>query len=487
MTGNKESNIWGDDQLGRKVEADFLENFLTGVVETRKNAGEIGSFVLNINSSWGGGKTFFLERFGKQLEENGYMVCHINAWVSDYSDDPLIPVMSAIDKSLDKLLPGGTNDSPILKNIRENFVQLTGAVVRGVAKKILTKVVADGADEFLELVQGRGLTTDTADGTEQDNIAEEMIDEAIATSVNTLDGVAKKLIRKFQETDNSLKAFKKGLGEAVVAASNDDSIKQSSFFILVDELDRCRPDYAIAMLERIKHLFEVENVIFVLATDTAQLQHSIRAVYGSEFDSQRYLHRFFDQTYALSLPTTRGIIDQRVDNSGWDVSKFSTLNNDLNSTIEIIFLAFSVNPRDANFILDTVNNIYSTLYGSTVGINIYYALTLILAQRGGIDLGTDDNPTINFVIEKCKSTAKIYLNTGHDQVEMSLKEFLLKIIDASLASNANVTRDVNASEQNNFFNWIFQTEIQMWRRGVEPKFYTREYASLIANCGRLSS
>ncbi|QDE47832.1 hypothetical protein EIN43_17235 [Enterobacter hormaechei] len=68
-------------------------------------------------------------------------------------------------------------------------------------------------------------------------------------------------------------------------------------FIFIDELDRCRPNYAIDMLETIKHLFDINNVVFVIATDKEQLSHSICSVYGSGFDATRYLDRFL---YVLS-------------------------------------------------------------------------------------------------------------------------------------------------------------------------------------------
>lgn len=63
-------------------------------------------------------------------------------------------------------------------------------------------------------------------------------------------------------------------------------------FILIDELDRCRPSYAIEMLETIKHFFELKNYVFVVATDTEQLSHSVKAVYGDFFDGKEYLSRF---------------------------------------------------------------------------------------------------------------------------------------------------------------------------------------------------
>lgn len=62
--------------------------------------------------------------------------------------------------------------------------------------------------------------------------------------------------------------------------------------VLVDELDRCRPSYAIEMLEVIKHFFTTKNFVFIVATDTSQLTHSINAVYGANFDSSQYLKRF---------------------------------------------------------------------------------------------------------------------------------------------------------------------------------------------------
>ncbi|TOL41491.1 hypothetical protein CGH98_24085, partial [Vibrio parahaemolyticus] len=69
--------------------------------------------------------------------------------------------------------------------------------------------------------------------------------------------------------------------------------------VFIDELDRCRPSYAVEMLEVIKHFFELDNVVFVVATDTEQLQHAVKAVYGQLFDAQLYLGRFFRRRFSL--------------------------------------------------------------------------------------------------------------------------------------------------------------------------------------------
>lgn len=64
--------------------------------------------------------------------------------------------------------------------------------------------------------------------------------------------------------------------------------------IFVDELDRCRPDYAIQVLECVKHFFSVDNLIFVIAIDRDALNASICTVYGDAINVDGYMRKFFD-------------------------------------------------------------------------------------------------------------------------------------------------------------------------------------------------
>ena len=70
--------------------------------------------------------------------------------------------------------------------------------------------------------------------------------------------------------------------------------------IFVDELDRCKPDYAIRFLERIKHYFDDDRVTFVFSVSLSQLQWTVKSYYGTEFNATRYLDKFFD--IQLTLP-----------------------------------------------------------------------------------------------------------------------------------------------------------------------------------------
>ena len=72
--------------------------------------------------------------------------------------------------------------------------------------------------------------------------------------------------------------------------------------IIIDELDRCNPKFAVTLLERIKHYFNNEQVTFVFSVNLSELQNTVRCFYGNEFNAGRYIDRFFDLRVALPKP-----------------------------------------------------------------------------------------------------------------------------------------------------------------------------------------
>ncbi|MCK5231452.1 MAG: hypothetical protein KAR13_14360, partial [Desulfobulbaceae bacterium] len=110
--------------------------------------------------------------------------------------------------------------------------------------------------------------------------------------------LSQKAVDEHHKKRQSMEEFKSLLQETVLFLTSKTDFT-GPLFIFIDELDRCRPTYAIELLEYIKHIFSVQGIVFILATDTEQLGHSIKSVYGEGFESNGYLKRFFDQTYNL--------------------------------------------------------------------------------------------------------------------------------------------------------------------------------------------
>lgn len=151
-----------------------------------------------------------------------------------------------------------------------------------------------------------------------------------------------KLIETNKETLAIVEDFKKVFNELVILSSHQRAAGGTlkPVYIFIDELDRCRPTFAIELLERIKHLFEVTGCKFIIATDTLQLSHSIRAVYGTGFASEKYLKRFFDAEFSLD----------NTDIGAWVKANFSDMSEEtlvgLQNIVEVgrTFSHFDVEP-----------------------------------------------------------------------------------------------------------------------------------------------
>lgn len=105
------------------------------------------------------------------------------------------------------------------------------------------------------------------------------------------------VINKLREADDPLTKIKenRSLSESINDFISSLLAEQGDrLIIFVDELDRCKPTYAVRLLERIKHYFSNKDVTFVFSVNLSELQHTVKQYYGTEFDASKYLNRFFD-------------------------------------------------------------------------------------------------------------------------------------------------------------------------------------------------
>ena len=243
-------------KLGRKDIAPIL----TGIVSTY---GETGC-VIALDGEWGTGKTTFVRMWKQYLVNNDFAALYFNAWECDFVDDPLIAILGE------------------LKELHADDAKFKNVVALG------TKVLTAGAVEL-----GKGLLKKLT-GADYNKIDDKVCD--------VLETAFSKAVDKYAESKTTLEEFKSALREYV--ASNVKDIEHPVVFI-VDELDRCNPSFAVKTLERIKHLFDIPNIVFVLATNKEQLQYAIQGYYGSpNLDGNAYLRRFIDEEYTLPKPNT---------------------------------------------------------------------------------------------------------------------------------------------------------------------------------------
>jgi hypothetical protein len=335
--------IWGEDRLGRAADAEHIRRFLAARTRERQSgstAGPARGFVLNIDAPWGTGKTFFLTRLADELRHEGHLVAFVNAWRDDHAEDPLVAVMAAIEDVISPFLRQ-KKAVEVFDRLRSDAGGIFYEGLKGGATAFAKKMLSD---TFVERV------TDVASGaasSEKESALDKAADAAIDKAVDRISEVADRLARKaiddFIARKKSLDTFASRLGQVIAQLKGD---RPMPLYVCIDELDRCRPTYAITLLERTKHLFETANVAFIVATDRQQLTASVKAVYGESFDAQRYLQRFFDITYRFAEPTTDSLVAHLHQTRPL---RHEVLQPGLNATIEttlmLYFGSFTLGPR----------------------------------------------------------------------------------------------------------------------------------------------
>lgn len=252
-------STYKNDQIGRNTDIHAFVDILNSLED---------SCSIALNGVWGSGKTFFVKQAkmilescspieskseyseevktvwknyhsGKEPEFQAQLCVYYDAWENDNDGDPILSLVYSILQQVNE-------ETPFPKD-----------------NKIFEKVAA-----LADCITGKS-TTAVLESMKSDSILDDL--------------------RKSKSVHSTIAEFLDHLLDE----------RANRLIVIVDELDRCKPDYAVRVLEKIKHYFDNERITFVFAVNVQELQHTISSYYGSNFDSCRYLDRFFDLRIAL--------------------------------------------------------------------------------------------------------------------------------------------------------------------------------------------
>ena len=237
------SNVWSDDALNRSSMAEKLTNVVKHQHE---------GMVISLSGDWGTGKTFFLERWKRHLEAEGFHTLYFNAWQDEFCNEPLVAILTQLNT-----LHDGTNLESIGHKFQLYFAPMLVQNLQSIVENNLGLNLSIKPDQSSQLYVER-------------------------TKLKArLEGELKKL------------------------ADRVDKETQKPLIFIVDELDRCKPTYSIDFLEKVVHLFQVSNIVFVFGINKNELLASVRSIYG-DIKSEVYLRRFFQREFIMppSDPTS---------------------------------------------------------------------------------------------------------------------------------------------------------------------------------------
>ena len=257
-----------NDFLNRKDDVENIYNILTSAIRNDD------SITIALEGEWGIGKSWILEKLERKFKgfdisnndftdkyRSDYFVFKYNAWENDYYDEPLVAILSSFCTQINSF-----------DNWEIKFKQFTKSQLKKYVIKLL------GLLEF-----------------SVSNISKKTLGFDVVKKGKSIS----KIIKEFNDSDKvNIQVEDRSIGiskdiESVVLALNKISEIKPIVFI-VDELDRCIPQFTIKTLERFHHIFsKVKNSLVIVSVDAEQLNRTIQSTYGDNTPVHQYLKKFF--------------------------------------------------------------------------------------------------------------------------------------------------------------------------------------------------
>ena len=241
-----------NDLFGRKIIAENIIKLLEAGDEF---------FPLVIDGGWGTGKTTFVKRFKTLCEEKKIgRIVYVNAFQADHADDPFMMILAAV---INSIKDSASRDKTI-DNISSKVPIIGTKILKFGASVICNKVI--GVDY---------------------EIAKDML---TTLSRDDLLSASKVLLEDYIDSYRNVSELKKILS---------DLLENGRIVIIIDELDRCRPDFAVGVLEAAKHIFDIKDVNFIFAANLEQIKKSLQNRYGDLVSVDQYLQKFIGHSTEL--------------------------------------------------------------------------------------------------------------------------------------------------------------------------------------------
>lgn len=310
------------DVLGRDSIIHGLKDVIFMLSENREGK------VFALDGKWGYGKSYILDILEKDLlveqsEQTGssrYYVFNYNCWKYDYYDEPAIAIVSAMLESINRQL-----DAQIQGVLKDSW-KCAKTIIGNVAGEFVEKNIGVNPVEIYKDIKENG--------------------DSRKASTYEFD---------------SMFAFKKTLDDT--RGQIQKLASEQTVVLIVDELDRCMPQYAIKVLERLHHIFDnLDNVVVLLAIDSSQLEHSVREIYGEDVDTDRYLKKFINFSIALDKGQIRDTFSEKY---SFYFDRFDHTDEAIEMIKEVISLC-NLDIRNLEKIIEKIDLIHRIVCSETV-------------------------------------------------------------------------------------------------------------------------
>lgn len=431
-------NTFIKDSIGRNKDLLYFIKIIDSIDE---------SFSIALDSYWGSGKTFFVKQVKMILDANNEFT-YDSVEEKDKVIEKWNKLLGEDEINTDYHIPiyydawANDNDNDPILSIVYQIIQTVG--------------------NHADIKEQKGLSSFF-------NLAGDIF--ALVKGFNPLE-IAKKL-----KSENPLEAIiqTKSLKERI-----DEFIESlipehgERLLIIIDELDRCNPEFAVKLLERIKHYFNNDRVTFVFSVNLFELQHTIKQHYGANFNAIRYLDRFFDLRVALAPLDIKNYFRYLTKNIPENVSI---------NVLKAVYIYFDLQMRECTRLLSVIKIYNSNTYGIYSIINevlLPFTWGLMITDIDKFKVfisGTDGSELVKFI------ESEHIFNYVRDQLIMIDDSYDNSYFSSYSNQKPNVEdleKRINLLYSSLFSNNIIDT-IGMCRVDSKARDYFRKAVSLLSD------
>lgn len=355
---------WKTDKLNRQLDAEIIIDTARKIHDegdvTNKNG-----LVMAINAPWGGGKSYMLNGIAENLGRGGYKVLRFNAWENDYSKDALSSFLAEMGDQIESLF--GTGNEKVA-DFKKSAKRIAWDVSKVFFAAALKKLSGAAIDDLVEAANGKD--GDIGEGASPD--------------------LTKDLFTQHKDLKEQVALLRKSLLD--LYQSQESPLKP--IFILVDELDRCRPNFSIELLEAIKHIFQVNGICFLVAVNKEELINSIKVIYGESFDSRHYLQRFFDVDYKVKVTVSAELWEVHLNRYGKLTEKlYLPASGKVTAYLNDLSHSFGLTPRDIEQVCFKLYLLNGRINIGNQQLHIGCLMPLLFAQQRNITVALHSTDT----------------------------------------------------------------------------------------------
>lgn len=281
--GDEEGFTQENDLFARKQFAVGLTNLVSRITDP---------IVIALDGQWGSGKTTFSKMWAGELRKAGFPVVYFDAFQHDYMPDAFTALAGQIVSLVEEQKKSA---DPKAKAFLQKATAVGKILVRS-SLKIGVRAATMGALEASDI---EAATSDFSRDASKE--VSEIFDKNFG-----------ELLTKQRDERELIEKFRLSLGELPeLLDKSEDPEHRRPLVFFIDELDRCRPTFALEILERVKHFFSVPNVHFVMTINFSQLCSSVSVRYGAKMDADIYLQKFFHFIFPISTGDDHLVINEK--------------------------------------------------------------------------------------------------------------------------------------------------------------------------------